>query len=118
MTSRTRALSLAVATMLSATAVSAAESCLIEASACEDIQSKKNANLVKILKAPKTGVDQMTVSVIYSTFEDLQAKSDGCKSAEKVSLKGFKSVFVLGAGANKRALMAKGASNCAWVKVK
>ena len=102
----------------SASVADAAKFHLINEKSCADLHAPKYAKMVRQMQnPPKNSIDVASQNVIYSTFEDLAKKAKKARST-KVSPDGFKPLFVLGKGRNKRALMYKSKSECIWVKVK
>ncbi|WP_299591607.1 hypothetical protein [uncultured Tateyamaria sp.] len=104
--------------LLTSAGVATAQHHLIDAKACSDLRSDKYTKLVRQLKtAPKNSVDVATHQVIYTTFKDLAEEAKKNRTP-RVSADGFRALFVLGSGRNKRALMYKSNSECIWVKAR
>ena len=115
----TRALVMLLA-VIAAGPVVAKDVCLLDASMCESMYAAKHKDIFDKLRNPaKRGPgDALAMSVMYSTFQDAEKKTRRCKRSEKVSLDGFSAYFVMGQGREKRAMMVRGKSECAWVQVK
>ncbi|KNG92489.1 hypothetical protein [Pseudaestuariivita atlantica] len=117
-----RIAALVAAFLVAAPAAQAASACLIEPKSCSDLLLPKHAKLLRTLQKPasqRAGNETMAVALMYSTFETLQdAANRGCRRKDRVDLADFKPLFVLGDRAQKRAMMFKGTSQCAWMKVK
>lgn len=95
--------------------------CLLESTYCDDFSGSDGKLLGLMRKKPSQyiGMDQTSVSIVYSTLEKGQKKADkNCRQKDKVSLDGFRAMFVVGSGKSKRALMLKNKNTCTWVKVK
>ncbi|MDA7426598.1 hypothetical protein [Thalassococcus lentus] len=100
--------------------VAAKDVCLLKASVCEGMYEAKYKDLFAKLRNPslQKPSDGLAVSVMYNTFESAEKDAKRCKRKEKVSMDDFKPYFVMGQGKNKRAMMVRGKSECAWVRVK
>ncbi len=111
-------------------AANAASVCLIETQECEALFKPKNKKLLALMQMSDAEGEKMgdvaaiqgAIKIVkfYDRFEVLQAEADQrCQDGEKAtSLKGFDRFFVTGEGDYKRALMMRGQSECAWIKVR